>query len=56
MFVKPAPGLKVMDPVTKLFIPNEGQEVGDFDLYWVARLRDGDVVLVDNKPAKGTQK
>ncbi|SIT50441.1 conserved hypothetical protein [Paraburkholderia piptadeniae] len=47
MKVKPAPGLKVRDPVLKDYLPDEGREVGDFDLYYIRRLRDGDVVLVD---------
>ncbi|WP_175795965.1 DUF2635 domain-containing protein [Burkholderia anthina] len=47
MKVKPAPGLKVRDPVLKDYLPAEGREVGDFDLYYIRRLRDGDVVRVD---------
>lgn len=45
MKIKPAPGLKVRDPVTKLFIGDE-HEADERDLYWHCRLRDGDVVLV----------
>ena len=44
MWVKPAPGLKVRDPETKDYLPAEGREVNDFNLYFVRRLRDGDVV------------
>ncbi|WP_454871789.1 DUF2635 domain-containing protein [Paraburkholderia xenovorans] len=59
MFVKPAPGLLLRDPVTKQLlsaapvegvkttvVPAEGMQVGDHDLYWVRRIRDGDAVLV----------
>ncbi|KAF1041302.1 MAG: hypothetical protein GAK35_03392 [Herbaspirillum frisingense] len=47
MYIKPADGLIVRDPVTKQAIPAEGVEVGEFDLYWAARLRDGDVVRAE---------
>ncbi|PXW23407.1 Protein of unknown function [Paraburkholderia caballeronis] len=59
MYVKPAPGVLLRDPVTKQLLsavpveglnvtvaPAEGLQVGDFDLYWVRRLRDGDAVRV----------
>ncbi|SSW66607.1 hypothetical protein AVE30378_02146 [Achromobacter veterisilvae] len=44
MYIKPRAGLQVIDPVRKQFMPEEGMEVDDFDLYWARRLRDGDVV------------
>ncbi len=44
MFVKPAPGRIVRDPVSKVALPETGKEVPDFDMYWARRLRDGDVV------------
>ncbi|MCY0854338.1 DUF2635 domain-containing protein [Cupriavidus sp. D39] len=57
MFVKPAPGIRLRDPVTKQFIADEGQEVDDFDLFWIRRINDGDAIKVDApvaaKPAKG---
>jgi hypothetical protein len=43
MFVKPAPGLKVRNPVTKRHLPLEGAEVPE-STYWVRRLAAGDVV------------
>jgi hypothetical protein len=46
MHIKPFPGLVVRDPVTMAQIPSEGVEVDDYDLYWAARLRDGDVVRI----------
>ncbi len=49
MFVKPAPGLKVRDPRSRLHIPETGLEVPDTDTYWARRLADGDIVEV--KPA-----
>ena len=45
MFVKPNADLKVRDPVMRDFLPAEGREVDDNDLYWHRRLRDKDVVL-----------
>jgi hypothetical protein len=49
MIVKPAPGLKVRDPVKKDFLPEKGRTVSETDLYWNRRLRDGDVVLVTDE-------
>jgi Protein of unknown function (DUF2635) len=59
MFVKPAPGLLLRDPVTKQLlsaepiegiattvVPTEGMQVDDNDLYWARRVRDGDAVRV----------
>lgn len=44
MFVKPAAGLQVRDPVLRDLLPPEGREVPDYDPYWLRRLRDGDVI------------
>lgn len=52
MRVKPNTGLQVRDPVTRKLIPPEGITVSEYDLYWVTRLRDKDVVLVDDEVAK----
>jgi hypothetical protein len=43
MFVKPAPGLIVRDPLHMTPIPADGREVPDIN-YWFQRLRDGDLV------------
>lgn len=43
MFVRPAPGLKVRDPVLRDHLPAEGREVAD-SVYWQRRLRDRDVL------------
>lgn len=45
MRVKPAEGLKVRDPISKLHIPAEGCDVPESS-YWVRRIRSGDVVIV----------
>lgn len=50
MFVKPKKGLKVRDPVTKGFLPEDGSIVPN-SLYWTRRLRDGDVVETTPSPA-----
>lgn len=47
MFVRPAPGLKVRDPVSYLHIPEGGKEVPESS-YWVRRLRSGDVVQISD--------
>jgi len=52
MVVKPVSGgPDVFDPLTKTFIPPEGITVGEFDLYWHRRLRDGDVEIVKSDAA-----
>jgi hypothetical protein len=51
MFVKPAPGVKVRDPMSRLHIPELGVEVSATDTYWARRLADGDVVEVTPAPA-----
>jgi hypothetical protein len=45
MWVKPAPGRTVRDPHSKAKLPDEGREVNDGDLFWVRRVRDGDVIV-----------
>lgn len=49
MLIKPAPGIKVRDPASRLIVPEAGIEVAEHDTYWIRRLADGDVVEV--KPA-----
>lgn len=44
MFVKPAEGLQVRDPVTRRLLPAEGKEVPE-NVYWIRRLRSKDIVL-----------
>ena len=50
MFVKPAPGLRIVDPILRDFLPEEGRLVTPSD-YWHRRLRDGDVTRVSQEPA-----
>jgi len=49
IFVRPAPGAKVRDPVTKAPIPEAGVIVPN-DGFWNRRLRLGDVILVEETP------
>lgn len=46
MFVKPAAGRAVRDPVKGTLLPEDGAEVPE-SMFWIKRLRDGDVVKVD---------
>ena len=58
IFVKPAPDLKVYDPATKGFLPEEGSEVVA-GIYWERRLNDGDITVARSslKPTvKSTKK
>ena len=56
--IKPKDGLKVVHPDSKRAIAAEGEEVVQSS-YWLRRLADGDVLLVEQKeetkaqPAKG---
>ena len=43
MFLKPADGLKVMDPARRDYLPEAGRAV-TLDNYWRRRLADGDVI------------
>lgn len=47
MKVKPRAGFVIRDPDLHDFLPEEGREVPAAD-YWIRRLGDGDVVLVDD--------
>lgn len=49
MFVKPAPGMRVRDPKTRLHIPDAGREVGESS-YWQRRVAAGDVIVVSLIP------
>jgi Protein of unknown function (DUF2635) len=48
MWVKPAPGRTVRDPRSMAKLPDEGREVPDGDLFWVRRIRDGDVTVEEH--------
>lgn len=51
MRVKPAPGLSVRDPDTKLLLPADGIDVPDDSIVWTKILNDGDVVRVTDAKA-----
>lgn len=46
MFVKPAEGRKVRNPISKQHLPAAGAEVPE-STFWIRRLRDGDVVRAE---------
>ncbi len=61
MFVKPAPGRMVRDPISKRHLPGGGAEVPATN-YWLRRLDAGDVVAAEPpkpapmlKPTKGEE-
>lgn len=58
MFVKPNEGCEIRDPFKRTLLPKEGAEVPDNDPFWNRRIRDNDVVVVDNsnKKTKGGDK
>jgi hypothetical protein len=54
MKVKLAAGRALRDPVTRqLMGPDQVREVPDTSTYWRRRLRDGDVVLIEDQPQEG---
>lgn len=46
VFLKPAPGRTVRDPVTKFPLPAEGREVQPSS-YWLRRVASGDAMLAE---------
>lgn len=44
MFVRPAPGLSLRDPITLQILSAKGADVPE-TAFWLRRLRSGDVVL-----------
>jgi hypothetical protein len=54
IFVKPAEGLRVVNPATGLPLPAEGDSVEN-GTYWIRRLNDGDVTE-QTPPATPTSK
>lgn len=51
--IKPAPGLRVLDPATMQPLPPEGVQV-EKNTHWIRRIKEGDVTLVT--PAKSSAK
>lgn len=43
MFIKPKKGKQVPDPYRGGYLPEEGAEVDDYDIYWQRRISDQDV-------------
>ena len=54
MFVKPKDGLSVRCPVRGEALPKEGADVPD-NTFWRRRLKDGDVIPVQEKGVKSTR-
>lgn len=46
MFVVPAPGIKVRDPVSRKHLPEKGKDVPE-STFWLRRVRAGDVIRKD---------
>ena len=53
MFVKPKDGLSVRCPVRGEALPKEGADVPD-NTFWRRRLKDGDIIPVQEKGVKST--
>lgn len=51
VFVRPAPGVRIADPQTGQYLPEEGLLVPRSG-FWLRRLKDGDVI--SSAPADGT--
>lgn len=45
--IKPAPGLRIADPKTGVYLPEKGA-VMPRNAFWLRRLKDGDVVEIKN--------
>lgn len=58
--LKPAPGLKVRDPITKQHLKEEGESKpleGDAGIFWRRRIASGEVIEVQAEaPAKAAGK
>lgn len=54
IFVKASPGRRVKDPITMRLLAEAG-ELKPATSYWVRRLADGDVVIVEAQAAKPKQ-
>lgn len=56
MKVRLAEGRALRDPVTHMLMePDQVREVPDSSLYWRRRVRDGDVVVVEEAPRHGAR-
>lgn len=48
---KPAPGMKILDPITREIVPDTGKEVFANDEYFLRRVLDGGGEMTDAPPA-----
>lgn len=46
-FIKPAPGLRIADPKTGIYLSEKGALMPR-SAFWLRRLKDGDVVAIKN--------
>jgi len=46
MYIKPIQNKQIPDPVRGGYLPEQGGEVDDNDMYWQRRINDGDVEVV----------
>lgn len=53
--IKPKEGLKILNPVSKLFLGVEGELV-DLSTYWKRLIKDGDVFIVESTEEKLIEK
>lgn len=49
-FIKPAPGLRIADPKTGVYLPENGALMPRSG-FWLRRLKDGDVIEVKDPEA-----
>jgi hypothetical protein len=54
IFVKPKTDLKIMKPETATFLNSEGELVLQTS-YWLRRISDGDVILIEQKEQTQTK-
>ncbi|MBK68022.1 MAG: DUF2635 domain-containing protein [Rickettsiales bacterium] len=54
LFIKPADGMVVRDPMTKEKLPVEGKETL-INSYWQRRIKDGDVIVFKPSKSKGSK-
>jgi hypothetical protein len=55
MKVIPAPGRLVRDPRSMMLLPEAGRDVPDDDPFWNRRVRDEDVIVVEDPPPDTTR-
>lgn len=53
-YVKPAPGMRIIDPASGYVMPDEGKEVV-YTTFWHRRVMQGDCVLISEAPPLVTE-